>query len=73
MSMNRLSVEKRSQIVATLIEGCSIRSVCRMTGVARRTVLKLLTDLRRDPDPKRLKRALRYWRVNRTPRRRGKG
>ena len=48
--MNRLSREKREQAVAALIEGCSIRSVCRMTGVAKGTVLKLLADLGRACD-----------------------
>ena len=43
--MNRLSSEKRAQIVAALAEGNSIRSTCRMTGIAKMTVLKLLRDL----------------------------
>lgn len=43
--MNRLTTEKRSQVVAALVEGNSIRATCRMTGVAKGTVLKLLTDL----------------------------
>lgn len=43
--MNRLSMEKRSQVVAALVEGNSIRSTCRMTGVAKGTVLTLLADL----------------------------
>lgn len=45
MSMNRLSKDKRAQVVAALVEGNSIRSTVRMTGVAKGTVLKLLTDL----------------------------
>lgn len=44
-SMNRLSSEKRAAVVAALVEGNSIRSTCRMTGVAKNTVAKLLTDL----------------------------
>lgn len=43
--MNRLSTEKRTQVVAALVEGNSIRSTCRMTGVAKGTVLTLLADL----------------------------
>jgi IS1 family transposase len=43
--MNRLSSEKRAQIVAALVEGNSIRATCRMTGVAKGTVTKLLVDL----------------------------
>lgn len=45
MSMKTLSTEKRIAVVAALVEGCSIRSVCRMTGVAKGTVSKLLMDL----------------------------
>lgn len=43
--MNRLSREKRNQIVASLVEGNSIRATCRMTGVSKNTVAKLLSDL----------------------------
>lgn len=42
---NMLSVEPRTQIVACLVEGNSIRATCRMTGAAKGTVLKLLHDL----------------------------
>src|SRR3989441_5056350 len=43
--MNRLTTEKRSQVVAALVEGNSIRATCRMTDTAKGTVLKLLVDL----------------------------
>ena len=43
--MNRLSPEKRKAVVASLVEGNSIRSTVRMTGVAKNTVTKLLVDL----------------------------
>src|SRR5215210_4073554 len=43
--MNRLSTEKRKQVIACLVEGNSIRSTVRMTGVAKNTVTKLLVDL----------------------------
>lgn len=45
--MNKLSSSKRTQIVAALVEGNSIRATCRMTGAAKGTVLKLLADLGR--------------------------
>jgi IS1 family transposase len=45
VSMNRLSSEKRSRVVACLVEGNSIRATVRMTGVAKNTVTKLLVDL----------------------------
>jgi len=45
IGMNQLSKEKRSRVVAALVEGNSIRATCRMTGVAKGTVLKLLVDL----------------------------
>jgi len=43
--MNQLATSKRSQVVAALVEGTSINATCRMTGVAKHTVLKLLKDL----------------------------
>ena len=43
--MNRLDAKTQKQIVACLVEGNSIRATCRMTGVAKGTVLKLLADL----------------------------
>jgi IS1 family transposase len=43
--MNRLSQERRSQVLAALVEGNSIRATCRMTGVAKATVLRLLEEV----------------------------
>lgn len=43
--MNRLNRDKQRQVVAALVEGNSIRATCRMTGVAKNTVVKLLVDL----------------------------
>src|SRR5579872_1580275 len=43
--MNRLNTQKRSQVVSAIVEGNSIRSTVRMTGVAKDTVLKLLAEL----------------------------
>jgi len=43
--MNRLSRDEQIIVVAALVEGNSIRSTSRMTGVARNTVTKLLVDL----------------------------
>jgi IS1 family transposase len=43
--MNRLATDKRIQVVAALVEGTSINATCRMTGVAKHTVLKLLKDM----------------------------
>ena len=43
--MNRLSAEKRVQVIASLVEGNSIRATVRMTGVAKNTVTKLLVDI----------------------------
>ncbi|MCP4614721.1 MAG: IS1 family transposase [Planctomycetes bacterium] len=43
--MNKLSVEKRAQIIAALVEGNSIRATCRMTGVAKGTVTRLLASV----------------------------
>lgn len=43
--MNQLSLDKRTQVVAALIEGTSINATCRMTEVAKHAVLKLLKDM----------------------------
>jgi len=43
--MNCLDSKTRAQIVNCLIEGCSIRATCRMTGAAKNTVVKLLADM----------------------------
>jgi IS1 family transposase len=43
--MNRLTKEKRAQVVACLVEGNSISATVRMTGAAKNTVTKLLVDL----------------------------
>jgi IS1 family transposase len=45
VSMNRLSTEKRAQIIGALVEGNSIRATCRMTGAAKNTVTKLIVDI----------------------------
>jgi IS1 family transposase len=39
--VNRLSIERRSQIIGALVEGNSIRSVERMTGTHRDTIMRL--------------------------------
>src|SRR3990170_4518408 len=43
--MKQLSIAKRVQIIASLVEGNSIRSTVRMTGAAKNTVAKLLVEL----------------------------
>lgn len=43
--MNKLTTQKRVQVVAALVEGASVNSVVRMTGVSKPTILKLLADL----------------------------
>lgn len=43
--MNCLDSATRSRVIGCLIEGCSIRATCRMTGAAKGTVIKLLADL----------------------------
>src|SRR5271170_6540820 len=42
--MRKLSTEQRSQILTALVEGNSIASTCRMFGVNKITVLRLLAD-----------------------------
>ena len=43
--MNKLSLERRTQILACLVEGNSIRATSRITGAAKNTVVKLLVDV----------------------------
>jgi len=43
--MNRLDSKKREQVISALVEGCSIRSTVRMTGVAKKTVMRLLLEI----------------------------
>jgi uncharacterized protein YerC len=43
--MNRLSTAKRIQVVAALVEGSSINSIVRVTGVSKHTILDVLRDL----------------------------
>jgi IS1 family transposase len=43
--MNRLATDRRVREVSALVEGTSINATCRMTGVAKHTVLKLLEEM----------------------------
>src|SRR5271163_4781622 len=43
--MNVLNQEQRARIICCLVEGNSIRSTVRMTGIAKNTVTKLLVDI----------------------------
>jgi len=45
--MNKLSVEKRAQIIGMLVEGNSMRAVSRMSDCSINTVTKLLVDVGR--------------------------
>jgi len=43
--MNKLKIEKQAQVIVSLVEGNSIRATCRITGVAKNTVVKLLAEV----------------------------
>ena len=43
--MNILKREKKLAVISALTEGCSIRSVSRMTGVHKKTIMKLLVEV----------------------------
>lgn len=43
--MNRLNLDRRTQVVAALVEGNSIRSTERMTGIHRDTIMRLLVEV----------------------------
>ena len=40
--MNKLPMAKRVAVISALVEGCSVRSTSRPTGVAKGTILSLL-------------------------------
>jgi transposase-like protein len=42
---NVLSIGQKTAVITALVEGCSIRSTSRMTGVAKGTILRLLADV----------------------------
>ncbi len=42
--MNKLSREARAQILGMMVEGMSMRSISRMTGASKNTIVKLLAD-----------------------------
>jgi IS1 family transposase len=43
--MNKLSTAKRVAVLSALVEGCSVRSTVRLTGVAKGTILRLLAEV----------------------------
>jgi IS1 family transposase len=44
VSMNRLTTEKRAQILGMMVEGMAIRAISRLTGASKNTIAKLLVD-----------------------------
>lgn len=42
--MNKLSLQRRAQIIHCLVEGNSVRATCRMTDSSKDAVLKLVAD-----------------------------
>jgi IS1 family transposase len=42
--MNKLSRDRRAQILGMMVEGNSIRAIVRMTGASKNTIVKLLED-----------------------------
>jgi IS1 family transposase len=43
--MNKLTTAKRVAVVSALIEGCSVRSTSRLTGVSKGAILRLLAEV----------------------------
>src|ERR1017187_8283658 len=43
--MNKLSLDKKVAVISALVEGCSVRSTVRLTGVAKGTILRLLAEV----------------------------
>src|SRR5271169_878505 len=44
VDMNKLSTQRRAQIIACLVEGNSVRATCRLTHSSKDAVLKLVAD-----------------------------
>jgi hypothetical protein len=44
-SMNRLTSEQRAKVISCLIEGNSVRSTVRITGIAKKTVMRLVFEV----------------------------
>jgi IS1 family transposase len=43
--MNKLTTAKRVAVISALVEGCSVRSTVRMTGVSKGAILRLLAEV----------------------------
>lgn len=43
--MNKLSLERKTQVIKALVEGNSIRATCRITNTAKGTAIRLLRDV----------------------------
>ncbi len=43
--MNRLTPDTRARVISCLVEGCSIRSTVRITGVSKKAVSRLLVEV----------------------------
>lgn len=43
--VNRLSTEKRAQVISCLVEGNSVRSTCRITGRSKGAVLRFISEM----------------------------
>jgi IS1 family transposase len=43
--MNKLDAKTRAKVISCLIEGCSIRATVRITGVAKKTVMRLVVEV----------------------------
>ena len=42
--MNRLTRDKRSEVLGMMVEGVSLRAISRLTGASKNTIVKLLED-----------------------------
>ena len=42
--MNRLSTERRAQVLSMMVEGVSLRAITRLTGVGKNTLARLLAE-----------------------------
>ena len=45
VTMNQLPSKMRARVIGALVEGNSVRATVRMTGIAKNTIAKLVTEL----------------------------
>jgi hypothetical protein len=45
LDMNKLSREKKAQVIGEMVEGVGVNAISRMTGVCKNSILRILADV----------------------------